>query len=183
MGIEIEKKYRLTPEQRTEVVESLEEFGAVFVGEDLEENTLFSNDDLFARNAVVRIRRIDDRAILTFKQRIASNSDAKQQIEHESEVADAGELRSILESIGLSAALVYEKRRKTYKVRSVELVLDELPFGQFMEIEGPITAIAEVEMLLGLEDLEVEHETYPRLTAKHGKRKGAVIESRFSDQR
>ena len=181
MSIEIEKKYRLTPEQRTEILEVLDEVGATFVGEDHEENTLFSNDELIARKAVVRIRCVGDRALLTFKQRIAGISDAKQQIEHESEVADAVEVRSIIESIGLQPAVVYEKRRRTYKIRNVELVLDELPFGHFMEIEGSITSIAEVEMLLGLEDLVVEHETYPRLTAKLGKRNGDVIESRFSD--
>ena len=179
MSIEIEKKYRLTEELMVEVEAALEEFDAEFVGEDLEENTLFSDDDLFERNAIVRIRRKGDKAILTFKQRMASTSDAKQQIEHESEVSDADAVRSIIESIGLRAGIVYEKRRKTYKFRSVEVVLDELPFGLFMEIEGPISAIAEAEMLLGIEGLEVEQETYPRLTAKHGTRYGDLVESRF----
>jgi hypothetical protein len=62
----------------------------------------------------------------------------------------------------------------------VEVVLDELPFGSFMEIEGPLTAIAEAEMLLGIEDLEVEHETYPRITARLGKLNNGIIEARFS---
>jgi len=181
MSIEIEKKYRLTPELRTEVEAALEEFGAEFVGEDFEENTIFSNDDLFERNAIVRIRRKGNKAVLTFKQRIANTSDAKQQIEHESEISDAGAARSIVESIGLIAAIVYEKRRRTYKFRSVEVVLDELPFGLFMEIEGPISAIAEAEMLLGIEELDVEHETYPRLTAKYGVRNGDLVESRFAN--
>jgi len=180
MGLEIEKKFRITEEQREEIVGALEEFGAEFVREDFEENMLFSNDDLFARNAIVRIRRIADRTILTFKQRIAGTSDAKHQTEYESEVADADAVRSIIESIGLRAVVVYEKRRKTYKVRNAEVVLDELPFGEFMEIEGPITAIAEAEMLLGIEELKAENETYPRLAAKHGTRNGNIVESRFT---
>jgi hypothetical protein len=49
-----------------------------------------------------------------------------------------------------------------------------------MEIEGAITAIKEAEMLLGIEDLETEHETYPRLTARLGKQVGDKIEARFS---
>ena len=180
MALEIEKKFRITDEERKEILQGLEEFGAEFVREDLEENTLFSNDDLFERNALVRIRRIADKTILTFKQRIASSSDAKQQTEYESEVADADAVRSIVESIGLKAAVVYEKRRSTYKFRNVEVVLDELPFGEFMEIEGPISAIAEAEMLLGIEELKVENETYPRLTAKYGTRNGNVVECRFT---
>ncbi|HVQ55287.1 MAG TPA: CYTH domain-containing protein, partial [Pyrinomonadaceae bacterium] len=89
MALEIEKKFRITDAERKEILGALEEFGAEFVREDFEENTLFSNDDLFERNAIVRIRRIDDQTILTFKQRIASTSDAKQQTEYESEVSDA----------------------------------------------------------------------------------------------
>src|SRR6188508_671466 len=180
MGLEIEKKFRITDGEREEIVEALEDFGAEFVREDFEENTLFSNDDLFERNAIVRIRRIADKTILTFKQRIVSTSDAKHQTEYESEVSDADAVRSIIESIGLRAAVVYEKRRKIYKFRSVEVVMDELPFGEFMEIEGPISAIAEAELLFAIEDLKVENETYPRLAAKYGTRNGEVVESRFT---
>ncbi len=181
MAIEIEKKYRLTAKLCEEIVGTLEEFNAVFEGEDLEENMLFTNEDLVSINAIVRIRRTQTRSLLTFKQRVAGVSDAKHQIEFESEIADADSVRSIIESIGLKAVSVYEKRRRTYRFRDVEVVLDELPFGLFMEIEGPITGIAEAEMLLGIEDLEIEHETYPRLTAKYGERNGNVIESRFRE--
>ena len=48
-----------------------------------------------------------------------------------------------------------------------------------MEIEGSLTAIKEAEMLLDIEDLETEHETYPRLTARVGKKKGSLVEARF----
>ena len=180
MALEIEKKYRLTPERRDEIAESLIEFGAEYRGEDFEENTLFSNDELFEKRAVVRIRRTASRSMVTFKQRTEAVSSAKYQIEHESDIADPEAMRTILESIGLHAVLVYEKRRRTYKFRSVEVVLDELPFGLFMEIEGPLTAITEAEMLLGIEDPEVENETYPRMTARLGVRKGDVVESRFA---
>ncbi len=179
MAIEIEKKYRLTEKRRDEIVQTLAEFNAMFDGEDFEENTLFTNDTLASTGAVLRLRRTERRSLVTFKQRVAGISDAKHQIEFESEISDPDAVTSIIESIGLKAAAVYEKRRRTYRFRNVELVLDELPFGLFMEIEGPITGIAEAEMLLGIEDLEVEHETYPSLTAKYGKRTGEVIEARF----
>lgn len=181
MAIEIEKKYRITPELRDEIVEMLDEFGAEFEGEDAEENTIFGNDDLIERKAVVRIRRTQGKSILTFKQRVAGTSDAKQQTEFESAVADPDAVTKIIEAIGLRRAIVYEKRRKTYKFRNVEIVLDELPFGLFMEIEGSISAIAEAEMLLGIEDLEVVHETYPWMTMRLGTKNGDVIEARFAN--
>lgn len=180
MSIEIEKKYRITPELRSQLVESLAEIGAEFAGEDFEENIIYSNDFLFEKHAVVRIRKTASATKLTFKQRVPSASAAKHQIELETKVDDADSLTSILEGIGLRPAIVYEKKRKTYKLRSAEIVLDELPFGSFMEIEGSLTAIAEVEMLLDIEDLEAETETYPKLTSKLGVRNGELMEARFS---
>jgi len=179
MAIEIEKKYRLTQELRDQIAASLTEFGAEYQGEDFEENTLFANDELMGKGAVVRIRETSSRSTVTFKKRIQTNSDVKQQIEHESEVSDPNALRAIFENIGLRAVAVYEKRRSTYKFRSTEVVLDELPFGLFMEIEGSITSIAEVEMLLGIEDLKVEHETYPHMTKRFGVQNGSIMEARF----
>ena len=67
-----------------------------------------------------------------------------------------------------------------YQFKEVEIVIDELPFGLFMEIEGEFMKIVEAEMLLGIENLEAEHETYPGLTAKFGVKNGEMIEARFS---
>jgi adenylate cyclase class 2 len=94
-------------------------------------------------------------------------------------IEKSGELESIIENLGFQKALIYEKRRQTWQFRAVEIVLDELPFGQYMEIEGSITAIAEAEMLLEIENLTIENETYPHLTQKFGVRKENLIESRF----
>jgi len=116
---------------------------------------------------------------LTFKRRIENQSDVKRQIEYETEISDADATDMLIRELGLQPKLVYEKRRKTWRLRKTEIVLDELPFGLFMEIEGSITAIKEAEMLLGIEDLETEHETYPRLTAQLGNRVGTVVEARF----
>jgi hypothetical protein len=46
MPIEIEKKYRLTKKQRQELLRRLPEIGAVFEGEEFEENTLCSGGAL-----------------------------------------------------------------------------------------------------------------------------------------
>jgi adenylate cyclase, class 2 len=180
MAIETEKKYRLTKEQYEQIRAALEDFGAEFTGEDFEENTLYGGDALDEQRAVLRVRRVDAKTVLTYKRRIQNNLDIKQQIEHETEVKDAAALANIIESLGFAPRLVYEKRRKTWKFRQAEVVLDELPFGLFMEIEGSITAIAEAEMLLEAEDFAVEHETYPNLTGKFGAQNDGIVEARFS---
>lgn len=181
MSLEIEKKYRLTEEQKKFVLTALVEFSAEFLGEDTEENTIFGGGILDEKGAILRIRQTQDKTILTFKQRIQNESDVKHQIEYESEFADLDSLKKIVENLGFEPRLIYEKRRKTWRFRSVEIVVDELPFGLYMEIEGPITAIKEAEMLLDIEDLETEHETYPRLAAKFGKIKNGITESRFEN--
>lgn len=179
MAIEIEKKFILPNDRREQILKNLNEFGAQFVSEDFEENILYSGNTLKEKNAVLRVRKTGGKTILTYKQRIEKNSDFKHQIEHETVVEKAGELEKILESLGFQKTLIYEKRRQTWKFREVEIMLDELPFDQYMEIEGSITAIAEAEMLLEIENLTVENETYPHLTRKFGVRKGSLIEARF----
>ncbi|MDQ3798759.1 MAG: class IV adenylate cyclase [Acidobacteriota bacterium] len=181
MAIEIEKKYRLDAARYERLLSALEEIGAEYQGEDFEENTLYRGGVLDEKSAVLRVRKIGARTILTYKRRIQNEFDVKRQIEHETEIASAEEIENIIENLGFVASVIYEKRRRTWRFREVEIVLDELPFGLFMEIEGSsVTAIAEAEMFLAAEDFEVEHETYPRLTAKYGRKNGELVEARFA---
>ena len=180
MAIETEKKYRLTEDQRKQVLENLLDIDAEYKGEDFEENNIFQESVLSENPPILRIRKIAGKTILTYKKRLQNEFAVKQQTEYETEVSDAPATENIIKSIGFIKSLVYEKRRKTWRFKTVEIVLDELPFGYFMEIEGSITAIAEAEMLLDIEDYEVVHETYPQLTARSGKQSGDVIEARFT---
>lgn len=180
MAIETEKKYRLTDEQKHFVSRALKEIQAEYKGEDYEENTIFGGGILDSKPAVLRVRKTQNKTILTYKESLKNEFSVKQRIENETEVSDAEELEQIIESLGFKPRVVYEKRRKIWKFRQVEIVLDELPFGWYMEIEGSITAIAEAEMFLGVENYETEQESYPGLTAKFGVRNGNLIEARFS---
>lgn len=179
MGTEIEKKYRLTPEQREALSQRLREVGAVLQGKEFEENTLYAGGNLEPRRQVLRLRRIGDKAILTYKERYASASAIKHQREDETQIADAAALDTILAALGFRPFLVYEKRRATWRIRQAEVVLDELPFGLFVEIEGAEKEIEEVESLLNLADVEAEMATYPELTERHGEKRSDVIEARF----
>ena len=179
MAIEIEKKYRITSEQYEAVLVSLAEIGAVFKREDFEENILFGGGILNEIPAVLRLRKTGNKTILTFKQRIVNNLDIKQQIEHETEVANREAIEQIIESLGYKPRVIYEKRRKIYHFQQVEIVLDELPFGLFMEIEGKITDIELAEIMLDAETFATEHATYPSLTAQFGTKNGEIIEARF----
>jgi len=180
MATEIEKKYRLNAAQKASISDALEEIGAEFAGADFEENILYAGGELREKEAVLRLRRIGERTILTYKQKVPGDFAAKHYLEHETEVADFEEIARVFESLGFRPALVYEKHRRTWKFKAVEIVLDTLPFGEFMEIEGPVTAIEEAEILLGAEDFEVEERTYPKLTRQYGRENGELTEARFA---
>lgn len=179
MAIEIEKKYHLSENQREHILENLREINAEFKGEDFEENLIFQGGLCSKDGGILRVRKTSEKTILTYKKSVQNEFAVKQRLEYETEVSDGEATLKIIENLGIEKILVYEKRRKTWRFRDVEIVLDELPFGSFMEIEGSVTAIAEAEMLLDAEDFEVEHETYPGLTAKFGRQNGDWIEARF----
>ena len=183
MGVEVEKKYRLTRDELKLLERRLVETGAVRRGpEEFEVNTLYGGRGLDPRTRVLRLRRTGERALFTYKERDASDSAIKRQREDETEVSDPAALAAILDALGYRPALVYEKRRTTWHVSDVELVIDELPFGLFMEIEGTENAIVEAEALLHLTETEAVLETYPELAARHGVKRGEMVEARFGQR-
>lgn len=180
MPVEIEKKYRLTKKQREAVGRRLRRLGATPGEVEFEENTIYRGGRLDLGGCALRLRRVNGRALLTFKQRFPSKSPIKHQREEETEVTDANAMAAILRSLEFRPALVYEKRRVRWNLGNAEIALDELPFGWFMEIEGSEKEIARVEKLLEAEALPAVMETYPSLTAQLGIKRGGVIEARFA---
>lgn len=179
MSIEIEKKYRLTNKQREFVRRRLPEIGAKLQGEEFEENTLYQGKGLAVGRSVLRLRRVGDRAILTHKKRLSAFSSIKHQREDETRVGDPEALNTILAALGFTPALVYEKRRETWVLGKAEIVIDELPFGLFMEIEGKERDIRAVETKLAMKNLKTEKLTYPQLTLENGKKSRGIINARF----
>jgi len=171
MAIEIEKKYRLDKTRHDAVVARLAEAGATFTKEVFEENYLHRGGLLDERGAVLRLRKIGDYTLLTYKEKMHNDSDVKHKIEYETVVADVDATENIIGRLGYRLSVIYEKRRKIWHFKKVEVMIDELPFGLYMEIEGTIDDIAKTEKLLGIQDLEPETRGYPRLTAKYGKMK------------
>jgi adenylate cyclase class 2 len=181
MAVEIEKKYILDKKKIVELTAKLGDLGAVFAYETFEENYLHRGGLLDLRPAVLRLRKTEKRTTLTYKEKLPNDSAFKQQIEFETDVTDVEAMENIIERLGYKLSVVYEKHRKSWHLGSVEVVLDELPFGYYMEIEGPKEDILNAERLLGAEGLVPEARGYPRLTAKFGKEtKNGVMESRFA---
>lgn len=180
MALEIEKKYRIDKKMIVELTARLAELGAVFVYETFEENYLHRGGHLVERNAFLRLRKTDTKNTLTYKEKVANDSDFKHQIEFETVVSDVEATEHIIEALGYELAIVYEKHRKAWHFGDVEIVLDELPFGYYMEIEGTMKNILAAEKQLGADLLEAEARGYPRLTLKFGKaNRQGVVQARF----
>lgn len=184
MSIEIEKKYRLTAERAVELRARLEAVGAEAVrGEEFEENTLYAGANLEPGRKNLRLRRVNGRAVLTLKERQPSADAVKMQSEEETGVEDADTLDRVLRALGYTPALVYEKRRETWELDGVEIVIDELPFGWFAEVEGERDDILRAERKVGLAEATAEQRTYPDLARERGTRRDGVIEARFDGTR
>lgn len=181
VAIETEKKYRLDQKQFAKLGKRLERIGAIFEGETFEENYLHRGGVLDGRDAVLRLRKTNEKTTLTYKESLKSTRDVKHKIEHETEVADVDAMEEIIRTLGYRLSVVYEKRRRTWHLGSVEIVLDELPFGLYMEIEGTPRMIAQTEKRLGIKNLSAEIRGYPRLTIKYGRMRKSVMESRFKN--
>lgn len=134
------------------VKRALEAAGATLVKPRLfERNVRYDSADgmLSARGIVLRLRQ-DDAARLTFKADERVMAGIVSRFEAEVEVSDFALMDVILGRLGYEVALVYEKYRTTYELEGAEVVLDELPFGNFSEIEGDAATIGRVIAALGL---------------------------------
>jgi adenylate cyclase, class 2 len=84
---------------------------------------------------VLRLRK--DRAVhLTYKGPSSSQEGVRVRTEIEFTVEDFDKAHRFLEALGYQVAFMYEKYRTTYTLDGVKILLDELPYGNFVEIEG-----------------------------------------------
>jgi adenylate cyclase class 2 len=117
-----------------------------------ESNLRFDLPDgsLSARRLVLRLRQ-DERARLTLKGPAETGTEVTTRSEIEFEVSSFDNARALLEALGYRLSVMYEKYRTTYALGGCEVTLDEMPYGDFAEIEGPgAAAIRAVADLLGL---------------------------------
>ena len=146
---EVEIKFRAP--DLDEIRRRLESIGAEYIGRDHEENLIF--DDAAGRfresNQLLRLRR-DHRVTLTFK-RSVPDPRFKVRTEIEIEVDSFEKTQALLEAAGFQVVDHYEKDRETWHCDGVKALLDELSFGQFVELEGEPPDLERIAALLGFD--------------------------------
>lgn len=103
----------------------------------LEINLRFDLPDrsLTSTGRVLRLRR-DTKARLTYKGAGQNKNGVLDREEIEFIVEDAAKARQFLEALGYQRSMYYEKYRTTYELDEALIMLDEMPYGSFVEIEG-----------------------------------------------
>jgi adenylate cyclase class 2 len=165
MHTEIEEKLKV--DSLKEVESRLAEVGAEFLEEQFQTDAYFDNADaaLKSSDRALRLRRQrtgqKEKAFLTYKGP-KEKSDFKKRQEIEVELGDGDSAEKLLLALGYEKALVFEKKRRVWRLNDCVVSLDELPLlGGFVEIEGPDgDRIADVQRDLGLFDLPHIVESY-----------------------
>lgn len=118
----------------------------------LETNIRFDLPDarLRSEGRVLRLRR-DTEARLTYKGVSQNERGVLSRTEIEFTVEDFEKARQFLEALGYRKLVSYEKYREVHDIDGSHVMLDELPYGSFVEIEGDsVEAIQEVAAKLRL---------------------------------
>jgi adenylate cyclase class 2 len=119
-----------------------------------EYNVRYDNawDGLSRQGKLLRLRQ-DQSARLTFKGPSAADAASEAKVREELEIAvgDFAVTAAILEKIGFQPRQIYEKYRETFQLGMVEVTLDEMPFGPFVELEGDEAGIQAAARELGLD--------------------------------
>jgi adenylate cyclase class 2 len=129
--------------------------------------------ELRKQGKVLRLRK-DDKVRLTFKgPSKETTGGVLTREEFEFEVGDFEGAKQFLEALGFAPIVFYEKFRATYELHGIHVMLDEMPYGEFVEIEGEkIETLQEAARLLGLKwDAMVKagyHKLFERAAEKYG---------------
>jgi adenylate cyclase class 2 len=168
VNIEIETKIKV--ESLDEIAVRLDALGAKLLYELSQVDTYFDDteESLFASDCGLRLRREvtgeGQKLFLTYKgPRLEAQFKSRREIEIE--VSDFAPAAELLNALDFKKTLVFEKRRRVWKILDCEICLDELPLlGSFIEIEGPgEQKVAEVLEKMSLAHLQHINDSYAHL--------------------
>ena len=151
---DMEREIKFYIQDLTAIAERLKLCGAELIRPRILERNLRLDTPERALTQTGRMLRLrqDDRVRVTYKAnaRIEDGVIARTEIEFGAD--DLEKARRLFEGLGYRVMVTYEKYRREYQLGDVTVMLDELPFGDFMEIEASNNTLIEgVAMILGLD--------------------------------
>jgi adenylate cyclase class 2 len=146
---EVEIKFEIkNPNLIRKILKNLK---AKFLGKVFERTIRFDtpNNSLEKNGKFLRLRT-GFKNVITFKRKLKSKN-FKEREEIELEISDPEKMEIILKNLGFTKVRIMEKYREKWKLKDTEIVIDKLPMGNFIEIEGKEKSIKKVVNLLGLD--------------------------------
>jgi len=142
------------------ITQRLEQLGAqISQPRNFEINYRYDTPDrkLSGESKVLRIRQ-DSKYWITFKAPGETIDGVRIRQEIEFSISDINSAHLFLQALGYQIYQSYEKYRTVYTLNNSHIMLDELPFGTFVEIEGSsLFSIKNCAEILGLQwDLNIE---------------------------
>jgi adenylate cyclase class 2 len=174
---------------RFDSVQPLERAGMVLqieTARHFEDNLLLDTADrqLSQKMAILRIRQSGETGSLTYKEKAAPDAPAtqfKQRLEIETALNDPASAIAVFQRLGFNSWFRYQKYRTVFRASlpggaNLQVMFDETPIGNFIELEGEEEAIAEAVKLLGIGQEDYVLESYLALQASHCQQQGKPLE-------
>ncbi len=158
---EIEVKFKVN--DFTKLRNDLKKINAISNGNTFEQNYCFDDQNFTfkQKDHILRLRKVNDKVILTFKGAKEFEGHLKKREEIELELSDFERMKIIFERIGLNLRRIYEKKRENYLLNNVKVILEIVPFtGKYIELEGDAEEINQVMKLLKLKKEDACDYTY-----------------------
>jgi len=170
---EIEIKLPIGPAE--DAIRSIQDLGAHLVHErTCEDNVLFDypSRTLRSRGALLRVRKLGNSGCITYKEPAPGPAGYKVRREIESPVGSPDLIVRILESAGLERMWRYVKFRTAFSDGDLKVFVDEVPIGNFIELEGAPDAIDGFARRLGRSPSEYVRSTYWSLFMEWSEKSG-----------
>lgn len=167
----IEKEIKLRVNDLGFLIEGLRANKAVFIGKAMQRTVRLDDQKKSLENKGTFLRvRSGFENVITVKRKMKDDSgDVFKREEFETKVDDIEMMRKMLNALGFNREYVMEKYRMEWELDGVNISIDELPFGFFVEIEGEEKKIFEVAKKLSLDMNERIIVTYWDIFAEYKK--------------
>lgn len=158
---EIEVKFKI--ENIDDIIEKIKKVGG-WGGDEIFQKTIrldTPNDDLEKKGIFLRVRK-EVADTMTVKIKNKHNDNFFEREEYEIKIEDADKAALMLKAVGFLKERILEKYRRefSFEKSDTHVVVDRLPFGNYIEIEGSTTEIEKMIESLSLDSKKRIINTY-----------------------
>ncbi|NOR85826.1 class IV adenylate cyclase [archaeon] len=157
------------------IKKQLKTIGAKNKGLFFEKNIIFDKNNTFKKNDCLLRIRSDKKTTMCYKGPREKSDTMQIREEIEFEISNLKKAILFIERLGFKQTKIYEKKRETWQYKNTEIVLDELPFGKYIEIEGLEQDIKKTANLLGFKKEKYLTKTYFELAEEKGYTKDIIF--------